>query len=390
MSGQRLRLRRAGPRRRAGAPPAATCTSASPWPRTRGSSVRATTSSPCSTCRSPGPRSGRRRRSRPSTAATSSRSGRARSPARLWCCAGKGIPVLGGRGRGDHRIVVERARAAQAHRTSSAALLDAVRGRRRRCHLRARTTASSAGCAPRSGEALPAAGAGRRGRARPGADARALPGRRRGGARRRRRRPGGLRRRAAGARTSSPERGRARLGGPRGASTTARSLSGRLWIGPPWFEPEDDRGRDRPGAGVRDRCARLDPGGARAAAAARAAARRSTSAAARACSRSRLPSSGSGRSDAFDRRPAGGRRDRRERRAKRRRARGGPGRRSRRPTAVRAALAREPRAGLLRSAAVPARPAAADPGLGPARRADARRRRAGRWSTAGRRSCVTP
>ena len=106
---------------------------------TRASSARATTWCRCSTCPSPARRSARRSRSRRSTAPSDIEVRPGTQPGEVLVLRGKGIPVLGGRGRGDHRVVVERARAAQALRRA-ALPARAVRGDGRRRHLRRATT----------------------------------------------------------------------------------------------------------------------------------------------------------------------------------------------------------------------------------------------------------
>ena len=66
-----------------------------------------------------------------------SRCGRAPSPARCWCCAARASRVLGGRGRGDHRVVVN-VLVPRKLTDDQRGLLDEFEADGRRGHLRGR------------------------------------------------------------------------------------------------------------------------------------------------------------------------------------------------------------------------------------------------------------
>ncbi len=177
-------------------------------------------------------------------------------PGEVLVLRGKGVPVLGGRGRGDHRVVVNVLRSAQALRRAALAARP-VRGDGRRRHLRGRRRvlppAADRVSVKRYRLRVPAA------EAEP-ALARMLdlfPGRARGGARRRRRHPGGLRRAGAGRRASRPTTS-SPAGRTAGATTTVRCTVGRVWIGPPWWPAAGKRGQS-PGRWRAHRIV-IDPG----------------------------------------------------------------------------------------------------------------------------------
>ena len=212
---------------------------------------------------------------------------------------GRGMPVLQGFGRGDHRVLVnvavprrltdEQRRAARGVRAPADD--ETYRARRGLLRQAEERVPLNARLGPRSRSTRA-----EEARARV---ARALPGGLRGARRRRRARarrvhrrgepPAAVRRRVEEVEPGWEERWR---------EFHRPVRVGPLWIGPPWESRPRDAvpRRDRPRPRVRHRRARDDAALPRAARRARAAAACSTSAAARACSRSRRRSSASRRS----------------------------------------------------------------------------------------------
>ena len=241
---------RRGPRgrRSAGAPATSTCTSRPARPALRARGQRHLLDRRPDDDRGRARRDGRR--CRRSTASSSSSSSRARSRARCACCAARGMPVLQGFGRGDHRVLVNVAMPRRLTDEQRSLLEEFERAVERRARTRPdegffeqaeeRASADDA----RSAASRVACRRARRGGAR--ADARALPGRLRG-ARARRRRSSWPRTPTRAARSGS---------GPRSARCAPRTSPagweerwrdfhrpvrvGPLWVGPPWEEPPPD------------------------------------------------------------------------------------------------------------------------------------------------------
>ena len=270
-------------------------------------------------------------------------------PGEVLLLRGKGIPVLGGRGRGDHRVVVN-VLVPRKLSDEQRSLLDRFEATVDDAHVRRRRRvlpqAADRVSVRRYRLRVPAAEA----EPAPRADARSLPRRGRGGARRRRRRLGRLR-----------------------GATPRPTASSRTTVEPGWedrwraYHRPVDRGPDlgrpavvaaagaRPDAEARPLPSSSTPAGrsARAGTARRgrrssccsgsSRSRRSTSAAARACSRSPRRSSGSARCGASTSIRSRSARPPRTRRETASRSRGA-GRRAGRPAAAGAALDREPRA----------------------------------------------
>ena len=319
--GQRIRLSRRGPRRRARRRAPATSTSSSACARTprfvrEGDDI-------CLDGRPDDDAGGARRDGRRSPTLDGDGRARvrrrARSPARSASCAGAGMPVLQGFGRGDHRVLVNVARPAPADRRA-APPARGVRARGDDETYRARR-----GLLREAEERVPLTAPARVSRHRPaergggGARAACSSSSRRASRRRTRGRSVELAAYTDAAASSAlwrafgdvaVERGRGRTGRSAGAVPPAVRV-GPLWVGPPWLEPPRGRGagRDRPRPRLRHGAHADDAALPRAARSLEPRQRCSTSAAARACSRSRPPSSASRPVVAVDDDPVRGRGD---------------------------------------------------------------------------------
>ena len=166
-------------------------------------------------------------------------------PGEVMVLRGKGVPVLHGRGRGDHQVVRERARAAPPDRRSARPAA-AVRAAVRRRHVRRRRRLPRPPAGRLSVRRYPLRVPAHEAEPALAADARAVPRRRRGGARRRPGRRLGLRRASAGRRP----------GGRAGARMAGRSAGASITGRPGWV----GCGSVRPGSSPSAEPVVIDPG----------------------------------------------------------------------------------------------------------------------------------